>query len=352
MGAFINVRMVQANGMDLEQFQFDYDMSFGVTFLHADGTVLARYGSRRGNEEEAAADMTMEGLQATMQAVLRLHRDFPGNRDLLAGKQPRRSVPYRVPEAHPLLNKYTSKLDYDGKVAGSCIHCHQVRDSERRVVRDAGKVLGQDLLSPYPMPSLLGFEMDPKRSSRVLAVAKDSLAATAGLREGDQLVRLNGQAIVSLADIQWVLHHLEAPARLVMRVSRGEERKDLVLAVKPGWDHASDIAWRVSTWDLRRMALGGMYLVSLSEAERKRHGIAEGQLGLLAKHVGQYGDHGVAKRAGVKNGDVVVAFDGITEAMSESELLRQVLGKRAKGEEVTFSYRRDGTDREAKIRLQ
>ena len=38
--------MVKMNGVDLRQFQFDYDMAWAALFLHPDGTVYARYGSR------------------------------------------------------------------------------------------------------------------------------------------------------------------------------------------------------------------------------------------------------------------------------------------------------------------
>ena len=41
MSKFVAVRVVQANAMELKLFQFDYDMSFAVTFLHPDRTVYA-----------------------------------------------------------------------------------------------------------------------------------------------------------------------------------------------------------------------------------------------------------------------------------------------------------------------
>ncbi len=346
------MRVVQANAMDLALFQFDYDMSFGTTFLHWDRTVYARYGSRRGNEEMAAADMSMEGLQATMQGVLALHQGYPGNKGRLEGKQPKRPVPYAVPEKHPLLKKYKSKLDYEGKVSGSCIHCHQIRDAERRVLRDGGGVLPHDLLTPYPMPSVLGIEMDRKTAAHVRQVREDSVAAAAGVQAGDVILGMGDQAVVSLADMQWVLHHVEAPDTLTVRVRRGNSERDLVLKLEPGWDRHSDISWRVSSWDLRRMAFGGMYLTSLSDAERTENGLAPGQLGLLAKHVGQYGDHAIAKRAGVKKGDVIVKFDGIERDLDESALLREVLGKRRRGEQVSFTYLRNGEKKETTIRLQ
>lgn len=352
MPSFVCVRVIQANAMDLGLFQFDYDMSFGVTFLHADKTVLARYGTRRGNEEEASADMSMEGLRETMRSVLALHRGYPTNRKVLAGKQPHTPVSYPVPEAHPLLNKFQSHLDYEGKVAGSCIHCHQVRDVERRALRDGGERLSRKMLTPYPMPALLGIEMDPKTAATVASVATGSEGERAGLRAGDVVITMRGQAVASLADMQWVLHHVEEAGPLTFRVRRDGEERDLVLRLGEGWSEASDIGWRVSTWDLRRMAFGGMYLESLTAEERRAHGAEAGTLALRAKHVGQYGEHAVAKRAGLKKGDVIVSFDGIDRDLSESVLIREVLGKRRRGEEVEVRYLRDGKPRQALLRLQ
>ena len=352
MRQFVGVRVIQANAMDLSLFQFDYDMSFAMHFLNADRTVYARYGSRRGNEEEADDEMSLEGLAETMKGVLALHGAYPDNKSTLAGKQPKPDVPFPVPEKHPLLSKYKSELDYEGKVAGSCIHCHQIRDTPRRALRESGDVLPHNILTPYPMPSVLGIEMDPKTAATVREVVPDSIAAKAGLAVGDVVLQIRSQPILSLADMQWVLHHTKGAGTLTFRVSRDGVAKDVVLTLAEDWDRLSDIGWRVSTWDLRRMGLGGMRLVDLSEGERKALGIAEGKLGLRAKNVGKYGNHAVARKAGMRIGDVIISFAGLEEAMSEGVLLRKVLGKHKRGEKVSLTYLRDGKEKKTKIRLQ
>ena len=43
---FVCVRIVHANGMDLSQFQFDYDQSWAALFLNADMTIYGRYGTQ------------------------------------------------------------------------------------------------------------------------------------------------------------------------------------------------------------------------------------------------------------------------------------------------------------------
>src|SRR5581483_7811086 len=104
--------------------------------------------------------------------------------------------------------------------------------------------------------------------------------------------------------------------------------------------------------DLRRMALGGLMLEPLSDAERAAAGVPEGRMALRVKHVGQYGDHAVAMRAGVKQGDILIGYDGRDDLARESDIFAQALQQRRPGDEVILVVLRDGQRREATIRLQ
>ena len=232
--------------------------------------------------------------------------------------------------------------------AGSCIHCHQIRDTHRQEIRESGKVLPHKLLTPYPLPCVLGMDMDPKRAAVVNEVVPNCVAAKAELAVGDVVRQMRGQPILSLAD----LHHTAKGGPLTLRVERAGEEKDVILRLVDDWDHTSDIDWRVSTWDLRRMGFGGMRLVELSAKERQEQGVAEGALTLRAKNVGKYGNHAVAKKAGMMIGDVVTLYAGFDEAMSEGVLLREVLRKYKRGDKVSLTYVRDGRQKKAEIRLQ
>ena len=339
--------------MDLKLFQFDYDMSFAVTFLNADRTVYGRYGTRNGNEEDADSEISMEGFAAAMEGALQLHEAYPGNREQLAGKQPVQNVKYPVPEKMPTMGKYKSVIDYEGKVAGSCIHCHQVNDELRREVRDAGKLLGMRMLSPWPMPSVLGFSIDPKTRATVKEVTNGAAAASAGLQVGDTILAANNQHILSAADLQWVLHRMGDDGKLALEITRSGESKTIAITPQPQWRRSSDIGWRVSTWDLRRMALGGMYLERVPDDERNAAGLPPaGKMALRAKHVGQYGDHAFAKKAGIKKGDIIVDFNGDTSDLTESALLKQIVSTLKKREKVKVVYRRDGDRKNASFRLQ
>ena len=130
--------------MDLTLFQFDYDLTFAVFFMNADKTIYGRYGSR-SDQKEAARDISLEGFREALNAALQLHKNYPANRASLAGKQSR-PVRFNTPDEYPSLRgKYQTKLDYEGKVVQSCMHCHQVRDAERTWWRTERKPMPEEI---------------------------------------------------------------------------------------------------------------------------------------------------------------------------------------------------------------
>lgn len=347
MDRFVCVRIVQANGLDLDLFQFDYDQSFHAFLMNAEGAIYGRFGTRSEHRDEFR-DMTMEGFAEALEGALALHGDYPANRELLAAKrgQPR---DIKTPEEFPSLGEYGPALDYEGDVVRSCVHCHQVRDAERLTYRTAGKPLPDEVLYPYPLPSVVGLAMDPKQRATIAEVAADSAAETAGFRAGDELLSLSGQPPLSTADIQWVLHNAGDDVSLSAVVRRGDEELTLRLALGAGWRRRSDISWRPTTWDLRRMGTGGLVLADLTDDERRARKLPADGLALLVKHVGQYGEHAAAKNAGFENGDVIVAAAGRRKRMSETEFLALTLNERQPGDRVACTVLRG--ERRVKLEL-
>jgi hypothetical protein len=341
--------MVQANAMDLTLFQFDFDLTFTAFFLNADRTIYGRFSTRSAHDAEK--DITLDGFRKAMEASLELHKVYPANKSSLAGKQPKQ-LGVKQPEDYPSLRgKFKPELDYSGKVAQSCMHCHQVRDAERLVFRAAKKPIPDDVLFPYPLPTVIGLALDPKEKATITSVARDSAAARAGLRSGDAIVSFASQPILSVADIQWVLHHAADPATIDAEISRGGRDEKLKLELASGWRRASDISFRTSTWDLRRMGTGGLLLDDLSDADRKKTGLPVSTLALRVKHAGEYGEHAVAKNAGFRKGDIIVEFDGRTDPMTESSLLAHALQKKMPGDQVPVTVLRDGERLELKLPL-
>jgi hypothetical protein len=336
---YVCVRIVQANTLDLTHFQEDFDQSFAVFLMNPDLTIYGRYGTRSDRDE--FQDISLQGLRKAMDEGLRVHRAYPAVKAALQDKQPR-PVQFKTPLEFPsLAGKYQSTINYSENTARSCMHCHQIRDAEREYYRSTRAPIPDDVLFPYPDPNVLGLTMDPKEMATIKRVAAGSVADRAGLRAGDAIVTLGGQPLLSTADLQWVLQNTPATAQLSAEVQRGGKTGTVTLDLRPGW-RDGDISWRTSTWNLRRMALGGMKLDDLSDSERSEAGLPSGGMALRARHVGQFGDHALAKKAGFVQGDILVAFDGHTERMSESQVIADLLRRRKPGDVVSVTILRGG----------
>jgi hypothetical protein len=321
--SFVCVRIINANGLDLELFQFDYDQSFHAFFLGDDKTIYGRFGTRSDRPEEQ--DMTMAGLREAMLGALDLHEKRDTVRGALAAKRgPKPLAP--TPEQLPSLKgKYTSKIDYEGKVVQSCIHCHQVREAERIAYRSMGEIPEQSLFA-FPLPEVVGLRMDPAHKATVRKVNSDSIASAAGIKAGDEIESLSGQPLLSIADLQWVLHNADAEDELPATIRRGKQELKLALELPAGWRKESDLSWRATTWDLRRMATGGLVLETV-EHEIPPDVEEEDPRTLRVKYVGEYGEHAAAKRAGFQRGDVFLSLDGGRVPPTESLFLEQMLKK-------------------------
>ncbi len=335
MDKFVCVRIIQTNGMDLSLFQFDYDATFTAFFMNADKTIYGRYGTRRSGHKEADGDMSLKGFAKAMESALKLHADYPSNRTALAGKKgpaPR----FARPELYPSLKgRYGPKLNFKGdQVVRSCIHCHQIRDAERNLARASGKPMPDKVLYPWPVPDVVGLSIHTDDPTRVKTVEAGSIAGKGGFKAGDRIVTMAGQPILSIADVQWVLETAREPSRIKATVQRGAKMIDVQLDLSIGWRRASDISFRTTTWNLRRMGFGGMFPVDLTDAERRARGMSRLSLGLRLQHVGQYGQHAIAKRAGFVKGDVIIEFDGIRTRKTETELLAYILQKKIGGDRV------------------
>jgi serine protease Do len=70
------------------------------------------------------------------------------------------------------------------------------------------------------------------------------------------------------------------------------------------------------------------------------------------KYVGQYGDHAVAKRAGFRNGDIIVEVPGLRGRSSETDYLARILASKMRGDSVLIGVLRRGRRMELRLRLQ
>lgn len=349
---FVCVRVVSTNGLDLSLFQYDTDQSFAMFMLNADRTVYGRFGTR-SHRTEWFGDVSLPGLAEALKGALKLHAAYPDNKALLAGKTGA-ALEFASPEQYPSLrDKYSSRLPAAGEVVRKCIHCHQIGDARRELYRTRGEPIPEKLLFPYPHPRSLGLILDPETRATVSRVVPNSVAAAAGFAAGDQLETLADQPLLSIADLQWVLHNTDpSGAEVPAVVQREGQPVELKLRLKNGWRQQDDIAWRVSSWGLRRMVTGGLKLASLSDDERRANRIEDGAMALQVEHVGQYGEHAVAKRAGFRKGDIIVAFDGRTDLMTPSALLAYGAMHTVPGQSLDVMIMRGQSNLQKKLTMQ
>jgi hypothetical protein len=329
---FVCVRVINANALDLSRFQFDYDLSFSAMLFNGDGTVYGRYGSWLHQKEPR--NTTTASFRQALEAALALHKNYPAIKASLAGKQGA-PTPYRTPVEFPTLAaKYQSKLDWDGKVVQSCVHCHMVGDASRAYYRSRNEAVPAEWIYPQPSPEVIGLLLSNDAVARVDGVAPGSLADKAGFRPGDHLVSLGAQPLLSIADVSWALHRAPNEGEITASIQRDGREVEIRMQLPADWRTKADIARRVGTWPMRAMAFGGMKLEDLDDAERDAAGIARDTMALRVIHVGEYGSHAAAKKEGFRPKDIVLEVAGRNQRTSESALIGYLLLQHRPGEKL------------------
>jgi len=296
---FISVRQVEMKGVDLSLFQFDHDLNWAGMFINADGVVYARYGTQ--SAEGSDAYNSIDGLLTTMQRVLELHAGYPGNLAELKGKRGTRPVKSAL-ELPGLRNpeKYARQTE-----RSNCIHCHNIHDAEYQHALETGTYT-REMLWKYPLPDNIGLKIDRKDGVRIQQVVADSAAARAGFQAGEDVVRMNGQRILSIADMQWVLHPLpNTDTQVEIETSRSGRK---MVALKAGWKE-SDFSWRGSTWNAPPRF--GVWAPRLPEEKRRALKLPEDSTPLEVRWINRGGLSGQkAFEAGLREQDVIVELAG------------------------------------------
>jgi hypothetical protein len=337
---FVCVRVIQTNALDLKVFQYDYDMSWAAMFLNADMTIYGRYGTRKASGPQSDSQISLPGFRKALERALELHKGYPGNKALLAaktGKEPEYARPTEIPGLKDRPAKATMRQN--------CIHCHMVKEFALRAKWEEGRLKAEDIFV-YPLPDQIGLTMDVEDGLKVKGVAADSPAAKAGIAAGDEIVKMGDQRLVSTADIQWVLHIAPAEADMLVELRRGDESSNARLSLKGDWKKA-DIGWRASSWYGLRQ---GVKFEPLPAAEKTKRGIEADDLALAVR--GLFGRGGPkVQQAGLRANDVIVAVNGKTKAMNESEFLAYLRLEHGPKDSIKLTVLRGDARKELEIPL-
>jgi serine protease Do len=333
---FVCVRLVQMKGVDLGYFQFDRDLSFAVLFMNADGTVYGRYGTRATVSRTEATHISLPSFKKSLERALALHKGYPGNKEQFVGKR-----------AEPEKIRFAEQMQEFKKFSGAttvenCIHCHMAGEAEVRRRVEEGRLTLSDVWV-YPLPENLGLSLDVNDGLLVKRVREGSPAATAGLKPGDELISLQGQPLVSQGDIQWALHHLPREAKLAVRFRRNGEVVEKTIPLSGEW-RRTEVSWRDSLAGIRP----GIFLRPVSQGERKQNGVAEGGMALGVRYV----QGPAAQKSGIRQGDVVVAVDGLTNLLGEGDFLAHIRLTKAGADSARLTIKRKGEERTIELPLK
>ena len=338
---FVSVRQVEMKGVDLSLFQFDHDLNWAAMFINADGVVYARYGTQ--SAEGADAYNSIDGLITTMNRVLELHANYPANRQELVGKRGTPKPHSSALELPGLSNpaKYAQET-----TRSNCIHCHNIHDAEHQHALDTGK-WSPELMWKYPLPDNIGLKIDRSHGIRINEVIRDSAAAVAGLQAGQEILRVNGQRMTSIADMQWVLHNLPGTETSVALETAGGGRFTVKLA--SGW-RKTDFSWRGSMWNAPPKL--NMWMPELSAEKKLQLGLPANDSPLEVRWINRSANGGKQAYAdGLREKDIIVALAGQPLRMKTNQFQAHVKMRYKVGQKLPLTILRDGKQFDLNIEL-
>lgn len=325
---FVCVRLVRMWGVDMSRFQFDGMLTWAVFFNNADGTIYGRYGSR-GSKDGGSKDVSLAGFKAALEGALELHRGYPANRKGLAGRTGPKS-PWATPEVMPAFAGDYKRHDITQK---GCIHCHNVDQGRIQSAWMEKQGVPDSLLWGFPMPNVIGLTLDVQEKATVKAVRGSSAADQAGFKVGDRIMRLEGQPVLSIADVQWVLHNAADAAILSAEVDRQGKKVDLRLTLAEGWRRQSDFTWRGAiVWQIRPGFDG----------QRAANGVRVNER-LFGRKID-------LAKAGLNKGDIIVAVAGLP-VRTEAELIAAIYQKTEPGKEFEVMILRGDDEQTLSVQL-
>ncbi len=227
------------------------------------------------------------------------------------------------------------------------------------------------------------------RGAKVRSVEKDSPAEKAGLKDGDVVVRFDGEAVRSASQLARLVRETPSGRSVPIEVTRGGARQSLTATLAEGSRGFSvfsgdggDFAFDQPDFDVRlpeppappaaphmqlmphawawrngdsgdrnfRFLLGGPRKLGIEYMDigEQLAGYFKlsGRTGVLVSSVDA---DGPAAKAGIKAGDVVLKLD--EKAIEDGDDLREAVSQAEGGKEVTVTVQREGRPLDLKVTL-
>ncbi len=321
------------NGVNLNLFQFEFDLTWMSFFMNAKDQTYLRYGGR--DDSDAESHLNQKSLVRAMQDALRFHKTDSVQTSRYEPAAKTVSTPEDIPTMQAMIAK---------RKKNKCIHCHDVKVASLRHSQSLGQFT-RAMVHTYPTPANVGIEVHAIHQSQVQKVAADSPAAKAGIQPGDLVLAADGQRILTLADFTRVLELTPASSTLPLQLERDGKPIKTSLKLSGNWRTGPDPSWRESLHVAGPNT--GLWGRKLNPSQRKQHGI-DGD-GLAVEVTFIWGSY--TKQAGVRVKDVIISVDGIRRDMTIRQLHAYCMLNKNFGESVPIVVKRGGKDVKLTIRF-
>ncbi|MFZ5467546.1 MAG: DegQ family serine endoprotease [Pseudomonadota bacterium] len=206
----------------------------------------------------------------------------------------------------------------------------QVADQLRKTGKVTRGWLGV-MIQPVDADLAKSFGLDRPRGALVAQVQPGSPADKAGLKAGDVILAFDGRPIDDTAQLPARVGATEIGKRAEVQVLREGKERTLAVTIQALPDESAQAAEPAAAEAFGPL---GLQVQPLDAAKRQELGVGHG---LLVRSVGE----GVAARAGVRPGDVLLELGG-TKLASAADL-KQAAERVAKGRPVALRLLRDGS---------
>lgn len=344
---FVRVRIIQMGGVDLSVFQFDPFLSWSVFLMNGDKTIYGRFGTAsprtRRNAKDSNPNHTTAGLKAALRKALEVHaawqKDPSSMAKALAGKsgpKPR----WRTIESMPAAKKYGRLGRIKGTDERGCAHCHEVQRARIDSCLLTGERIPDDMLWVYPHPEALGLTLSRDHCARVTRVEPGSVAHKAGLEAGDDILSMQGQPLLSVADVSWVLQTFpDDGGKLAVSIRRDGKEQQKTMTLPKLWRQEGDFGWRY------RVAGYAMWLWSGVSLEDHEKGVRVANLSPR-----WFKKPNRSARKVLRKGDIIVAVDG-KRGWTRSKYIAYLMREKKLGSVVRLRVLRGGEEIAARFQV-
>ncbi len=148
--------------------------------------------------------------------------------------------------------------------------------------------------------------------------------------------------MLSIADVQWVLHWAEDGSKVSAKLLRGGKETKATLMLTKDWRKNRGFLSRVSPFAMRR-DLVAFTPVALSQGQRTKLGIARGKMALQTGYVRPAPPAGPAfAKSGLRRGDVIVALNGLDHLTTPDDFILYLIRETRPGQTVKVTVLRLG----------